>query len=77
MPEMGGDEFIHHVRNDLDSPHRDIPVIALTAEYIEQDSIYRILAINNYILKPFTRDMLYQKIYETLSLLHGSVNRPV
>ena len=66
MPEMGGDEFIHHVRNDLDSPRRDIPVIALTAENIEQNSVYRILAINNCILKPFTRDTLYQKIYETL-----------
>ena len=73
MPNMGGDEFIQHVRNDPDSPHRNIPVISLTAENVDQNSIYRILAINNFILKPFTRDSLYQKIYETLSPIRNSV----
>ena len=73
MPGMGGDELIQHVRNDPDSPRKDIPIIALTAENLEQESVYRILEINNFILKPFTRESLYQKIYETLSLLHGSL----
>ena len=72
MPGMGGDEFIQHVRNDSDSPHRNIPVISLTAENVEQNSVYRILAINNFILKPFTRASLYQKIYETLSPIRKS-----
>lgn len=63
MPDISGTEVVRRIRDDLDHPYRDVPVIALTAN-VAADAVKECLALGfrEVLPKPFDRDILVQAI---------------
>ncbi|MCU0703307.1 MAG: response regulator [Fimbriiglobus sp.] len=61
MPNMNGLEFIRAVR--ADPSYRDLPVVMVTTE-AEMSQVVRAMAAgaNEYVMKPFTADVLFEKL---------------
>jgi two-component system chemotaxis response regulator CheY len=70
MPVMNGYDFIRAVR--ADSRHADLPLVMITTE-TEMSQVNRALeaGANEYIMKPFTREILLDKLH-LLGILQGS-----
>ena len=63
MPEMDGLTFLKELRAE----HSSIPVIMVTTEAEKARVIEAIKAgVNNYVIKPFTPEILRSRIEETL-----------
>jgi two-component system chemotaxis response regulator CheY len=63
MPEMDGLSFVKRVR----ALGSDVPIIMVTTESQKKRVIEAIGAgVNNYVVKPFTPDILNQRVRETL-----------
>lgn len=61
MPVMDGLEFLKNVRND--SQLKDIPFLMVTAEAEKEKVVEAIKAgVDNYIVKPFTGEVLKEKL---------------
>ncbi|PAF50465.1 chemotaxis response regulator CheY [Helicobacter sp. 13S00477-4] len=61
MPEMNGLELVKKVRSD--SRYTDIPIIMVTTEGGKAEVITALKAgVNNYIVKPFTPQVLKEKL---------------
>ena len=66
MPDMTGIELLHAVRSDKNL--KDIPFLMITAEGAREKVLQAIEAgVTNYIIKPFTPNMLLEKIERVLS----------
>jgi len=61
MPEMNGYQFIRAVR--ADARWRDMPIMMVTTE-TEMEQVVRALAAgaNEYLMKPFTPEMVQEKL---------------
>ena len=61
MPNMGGLDFVRTLRNH---PHgSDIPVLMVTTRSVREDIVQAAQAgVNNYVVKPFTPQVLKEKI---------------
>ncbi len=67
MPEMNGYEAAQVIRNSSDPKIRSIPIIAITASVmIEVQEKVKESGMNDFILKPFNPNELYQKIMTLL-----------
>lgn len=61
MPVMAGIEMLRAIRSDEKLKH--IPVLMVTAEAQKENLIEAIQAgVNNYIVKPFTAEVMQEKI---------------
>ncbi len=61
MPEMDGLSLVKEIRNDPDLKH--LPVLMVTAEAKKENVIEALKAgVNNYIVKPFTPEVLKEKM---------------
>jgi two-component system chemotaxis response regulator CheY len=70
MPEMDGLETLKAIR--ADEKLKDIPVIMVTAEAKKENVLTAIQAgANNYIVKPFTPEVLKEKIEKVWTALKG------
>lgn len=70
MPVMTGIEFIRAVRKD--ERWRDLAIVMVTTESEQQRVVAALAAgANEYVMKPFTNDMLAAKL-EILGLLRGA-----
>ncbi|MBN2712917.1 MAG: response regulator [Planctomycetes bacterium] len=59
MPNMNGLEFLTKVRET----NKDVPIVMITTEAEKQNVVTAIKAgANNYIVKPFTPDVLQEKL---------------
>ncbi len=64
MPNMNGLDFLTKVRES----NKDIPILMVTTEAEKQSVVTAIKAgANNYIVKPFTPDVLQEKLGPFLS----------
>lgn len=66
MPNMDGEEFVRHVK--ADKAFRDIPVLMITTD----NSTARVLRLRQlgaqgYICKPFTPEMIKEKVLGVMS----------
>src|SRR5690606_20055461 len=69
MPDMNGFEATRHIRQTMDPPVRDIPIIALTASVLRTDLDQCLEAgMNDYIPKPFSADQLLSAIARALQI---------
>ena len=61
MPEMNGLDFIRAVRDE--TQHRDLPIMMVTTE-TETSQVVKALAAgaNEYIMKPFTKEIIQEKL---------------
>jgi len=66
MPVMDGYELTRHIRENFTKPRSDTIIVALTAELTPQEKL-RMAGIDYYLMKPFTRDALYKKLFESLT----------
>ena len=68
MPEMDGYETTRYIRKKLSPPLSTIPIIAMTAHAFDSDVTKCLEAgMNDYVSKPFKRDVLLSKIARCLS----------
>lgn len=65
MPNMTGLEMTKAIR--IDQQYATIPILMVTTRGLKQDIIDALQAkVNNYIVKPFTPQVLKEKIYSVL-----------
>ncbi len=68
MPNMTGIELLKNVRSDPEL--KDLPFLMVTAEAEKEKVIEAIKAgVNNYIIKPFTAEILKEKMDKILEKL--------
>lgn len=61
MPVMNGLDFLKNVRKEKNP--KDLPVLMVTAEALKENVVEAIQAgANNYVVKPFTPDVLEEKL---------------
>ncbi len=66
MPNMSGLEFVKKVRSD--PKFGNVPIIMVTARGVKDDVLEAMRAgVNSYIVKPFTPQVLKEKIEKVLS----------
>jgi two-component system, chemotaxis family, chemotaxis protein CheY len=66
MPEMSGIEFIRNIRSS--DKFKSIPVLMVTTNAAKDDIVEALKAgVNNYVVKPFTPDVIKEKIEAVLS----------
>jgi two-component system chemotaxis response regulator CheY len=66
MPRMTGIEFLRAVRADPDL--KEIPFLMVTAEALKDNILEAVEAgVSNYIVKPFTADIMKDKIEQIFS----------
>lgn len=67
MPEMDGIAATKHIRELPQPAKRNVCIIAFTANAFKgDDKQYLSMGMNDYIIKPYTEEKLYQKIIELL-----------
>ncbi|MCD6099353.1 MAG: response regulator [Candidatus Marinimicrobia bacterium] len=65
MPEMTGEQFVRELMQD--EKLKSIPVIMVTTRGMKEDVITAVkLGVRGYIVKPFTPEVLKEKIEEVL-----------
>src|SRR5688500_6440027 len=61
MPEMSGLEFLRKIRDNEST--RDVPIVIITANASSDDVAQAVrLRVNGYVLKPFTAELLRERI---------------
>lgn len=66
MPEMSGLEFVTAVRED--DKFKDIPILMVTTRSLKEDVVVALKAgVDNYVAKPFTPELLQEKMNAILS----------
>ncbi|MCL6620828.1 MAG: response regulator [Syntrophobacterales bacterium] len=61
MPNMSGLELLQHIRKNPDTAK--VPVLMVTAEGLKENVLEAVKAgVNNYVVKPFTAEVLQEKI---------------
>ena len=71
VPNIGGLELVKHLRSDPKTAR--IPILMVTTRSLKEDILQPVEAgINNYILKPFTPQVLKEKLDQVTSAASGS-----
>lgn len=70
MPNMTGLELLEKIRSDPKTAH--LPVLMVTAEGLKDNVVAAVKAgVNNYVVKPFTAEILQEKIEQIFKKLAG------
>jgi two-component system chemotaxis response regulator CheY len=71
MPIMGGLDLVKHLRSDPRTAK--IPILMVTTRSLKEDILQALDAgINSYILKPFTPEVLKEKLDQVSAFASGS-----
>jgi two-component system chemotaxis response regulator CheY len=71
MPNMNGIELLRAIRQNPQLSH--LPVLMVTAEGLKENVLEAVKAgVNNYVVKPFTAEVLQEKIEAIFKKLAGS-----
>lgn len=75
MPVMGGEETIKHLKS---FPNFKTPVVALTADAMSgAEEKYRGMGFDEYLCKPFSREMIAKKLYSIFGNTNSAVSHVV
>jgi two-component system chemotaxis response regulator CheY len=70
MPNMTGLELLQKIRSDPKTAN--LPVLMVTAEGLKENVVAAVKAgVNNYVVKPFTAEVLQEKIEQIFKKLAG------
>ena len=70
MPNMNGLELLEKIRTDPKTAK--LPVLMVTAEGLKENVVAAVKAgVNNYVVKPFTAEVLQEKIEQIFKKLAG------
>lgn len=71
MPNMGGLDLVKQLRSRPDG--KTVPILMVTTRSIREDIVTAAQAgVNNYVVKPFTPDVLKEKIDQILGAAAGA-----
>ena len=71
MPNMGGLDFVKALRSR--DPGKDVPILMVTTRSVREDIVSAAQAgVNNYVVKPFTPQVLKEKIDQVFEALATS-----
>ncbi len=71
MPNMSGLELTKAIRSDAQLQH--LPILMVTTRGLKQDIIEALKAkVNNYVVKPFTPQVLKEKLDAVLKAVQGA-----
>ncbi|TVR49960.1 MAG: response regulator [Gemmatimonadales bacterium] len=71
MPVMGGLEMVKAIRSREDAG--GLPILMVTTRSVREDIVQAAQAgVNNYVVKPFTPQVLKEKIDQVLTKLQGA-----
>lgn len=63
MPHLNGYEATSHIRTNTGDRHSQTPILAMTAHaHISKDEKFKEYGMDDYVLKPFDPEQLFQKI---------------
>lgn len=63
MPILDGYETTHYIRNEMPAEIAQIPILAMTAHaHIAKDEKFKEYSFNDFVLKPFEPQQLFEKI---------------
>jgi two-component system, chemotaxis family, chemotaxis protein CheY len=66
MPEMNGEQFVKALRSD--EKYKTIPILMITTRGMKDDVLTAVkMGVNGYVVKPFTPDVLKQKLSGIIS----------
>ncbi len=66
MPEMNGEQLVKHLRGD--AQYQDVPIVMITTRGMREDIITaKQIGVDGYVVKPFTPDVLKQKIDQIIT----------
>jgi len=67
MPEMDGLTFVKTLR--AKDEYKELPILMITTEAAKEDILTALKSgVNNYVVKPFTPDILKEKVFMLLGL---------
>jgi two-component system chemotaxis response regulator CheY len=70
MPNMSGLELLEKIRSDPKTAK--LPVLMVTAEGLKENVVAAVKAgVNNYVVKPFTAEILQEKLEQIFKKLAG------
>ncbi len=70
MPNMNGLELLEKIRTDPKTAN--LPVLMVTAEGLKENVVAAVKAgVNNYVVKPFTAEVLQEKLEQIFKKLAG------
>lgn len=70
MPVMGGLDFVRALRA---GPGTSVPILMVTTRSVREDIVQAAQAgVNNYVVKPFTPQVLKEKIDQVLGAMQGA-----
>jgi two-component system chemotaxis response regulator CheY len=70
MPNMTGLELLQKIRTDPKTAN--LPVLMVTAEGLKENVVAAVKAgVNNYVVKPFTAEVLQEKLEQIFKKLAG------
>lgn len=70
MPNMGGLDMVRAIRSQAD--RSGLPILMVTTRSVREDIVQAAQAgVNNYVVKPFTPQVLKDKIDQVLAKLQG------
>ncbi|MBI4642369.1 MAG: response regulator [Deltaproteobacteria bacterium] len=70
MPNMSGLELLQKIRTDPKTAN--LPVLMVTAEGLKENVVAAVKAgVNNYVVKPFTAEVLQEKLEQVFKKLAG------
>jgi two-component system chemotaxis response regulator CheY len=70
MPNMNGLELLQKIRTDPKTAN--LPVLMVTAEGLKENVVAAVKAgVNNYVVKPFTAEVLQEKLEQIFKKLAG------
>ena len=71
MPNMGGLDYVKALRDRADG--KSVPVLMVTTRSVKDDILQAAQAgVNNYVVKPFTPQVLKEKIDQALGVAQGA-----
>ncbi len=71
MPNMGGIDFVRQLRARPDGAQ--VPILMVTTRSVREDIVQAAqVGVNNYVVKPFTPDVLKEKVDQVLGALKGA-----
>ncbi len=56
MPVRNGIETTRYIRKHLKEPKKSVPIIAITAHYVDSEMKMKEIGFDGFIAKPFTRE---------------------